>query len=133
MQLNTSFGDFTVWKGVPNAWGFLMFCAVWTVLGSIFLLLAGRLQESIWVGYTCVGVEVVALLSWLAGFVAVAVNVGSSICPREENNCGAIKAATVFGALEFVLFAVTAARTWKPVFGTPRWKGPAAKIGRAHV
>lgn len=115
------FGDFYNYYGVPDAWGFLMFCAAWTVLGVIFLLIAGiRFADHVLLGYVRVGVEAVALLSWLAGFVAVAVNIGSNACPAEENGCGTLKAATVFGALEWLLFVVTTTMTVKLVFGRAR-------------
>ncbi|EFX05257.1 hypothetical protein CMQ_3326 [Grosmannia clavigera kw1407] len=73
------------------------------------------------VGYIRVAVEAVALLSWLAGFIAVAINIGSSACPREENGYGTLKAATVFGALEWVLFMMTTFLTVKHVFSKTRW------------
>lgn len=111
------FGDFYAYYGVPNAWGFLMFCAGWTFLGVIFLLIARvRFADQILIGYIRVAVEAVALLSWLAGFIAVAVNIGSNACPAEENGCGSLKAATAFGALEWLLFVITTTLTIQLVF-----------------
>lgn len=66
-------------------------------------------------------VEAVAFFSWLAGFIAVAVNIGSHECPAEENRCGLLKAATVFGALEWLLFSITTIITTKLVFNGNRW------------
>lgn len=98
-----------------------MFCAAWTVLGVIFLVVAGiRFVDHKWMGHVRVAVEGVALLSWLAAFVAVAVNIGSNECPLEENGCGSIKAATVFGALEWLLFVITMIQTVRLVFYGPR-------------
>ncbi|KAL1888291.1 hypothetical protein Sste5346_009683 [Sporothrix stenoceras] len=116
------FGDFTDYVGVPNAWGFLLFCAAWTILGVIFLLFTGvRLAGHRLIGYARVAVESIALLSWLAGFIAVAVSIGSNGCPAEESGgCGAITAATVFGALEWLLFVATTVLTVKLVFDRPR-------------
>ncbi|WYZ38166.1 hypothetical protein EsH8_III_000080 [Colletotrichum jinshuiense] len=111
------FGNFYNYYDVPNAWGFLMFCAGWTFLGVIFLLIAGIIfADHSLIGYIRVAVEAVALLSWLAGFIAVAINIGTNACPAEENGCGSIKAATVFGALEWLLFMITTALTIKLVF-----------------
>ncbi|CAK7238628.1 MAG: hypothetical protein STHCBS139747_000046 [Sporothrix thermara] len=77
-----SFGDFVNHVGAPDAWGFLMFCAVWTILGVVFAILASVFvfahRHSRLTGYACLGVEAVAVLSWLAGLIAVAVNIGSS-------------------------------------------------------
>jgi hypothetical protein len=94
-----------------------MFCAGWTFLGVIFLLIARvRFADQILIGYIRVAVEAVALLSWLAGFIAVAVNIGSNACPAEENGCGSLKAATAFGALEWLLFVITTTLTIQLVF-----------------
>ncbi|KPM42156.1 hypothetical protein AK830_g4431 [Neonectria ditissima] len=115
------FGNYYNYYGVPDAWGFLMFCAGWTVLGVIFLLVArNRFADHVLIGYIRVAVEAVALLSWLAGFIAVAVNIGSSACPIEESGCGSLKAATVFGALEWLLFVITTILTTRIVFNSIR-------------
>ena len=115
------FGNFTYYDGVPDAWGFLMFCAGWTLLGVIFLLITGiSFADHALIGYIRVAVEAVALLSWLAGFIAVAINIGSNTCPPEENGCGSLKAATVFGALEWLLFVITTIMTVKLVFNSTR-------------
>ncbi|KAK9235996.1 hypothetical protein V1525DRAFT_408207 [Lipomyces kononenkoae] len=98
-----------------------MFCVAWTCLGVIFLLIAGiSFADHALIGYIRVAVEAVALLSWLAGFIAVAVNIGSNACPAEENGCGSLKAATVFGALEWLLFVITTILTIKLVFNSTR-------------
>ncbi|KAH8688744.1 marvel domain-containing protein, partial [Talaromyces proteolyticus] len=115
------FGNFYDYYGVPDAWGFLMFCAGWTFLGVIFLLIAGiRFADHALIGYVRIAVEAVALLSWLAGFIAVAVNIGSNACPAEENSCGSLKTATVFGALEWLLFVITTTLTIRLVFNSTR-------------
>lgn len=115
------FGNFYDYYGVPDAWGFLMFCAAWTFLGVIFLLITGiGFADYTLIGFIRVAVEVVALLSWLAGFIAVGVNIGSNACLAEENHCGSIKAATVFGALEWLLFVITTTMTIKFAFNSIR-------------
>jgi hypothetical protein len=58
--------------------------------------------------YLRVGAEVLAVLSWFAGWVAVAVNTGTEACSEGFTSCGALKAATVFGAAAWLLFMVTA-------------------------
>lgn len=106
------FGDFYNYYGVPAAWGFLMFCAAWTVLSVIFHFIAGIIfADRAWIGYTRVAVEAVAVFSWLAGFIAVAVQISGAACKAGEYSCGLLKAATVFGAFEWLLFMVTAALT----------------------
>ncbi|UKZ66033.1 uncharacterized protein TrAtP1_007215 [Trichoderma atroviride] len=110
-------GNLYVYYGVPDAWGFLMFCAGWTFLGVFFFLIARiRYADHALVGYVRLAVEAIAFLSWLAGFIAVAVNIGSQQCPAEENGCGLLIAATVFGALEWLLFLFTTIITINLVF-----------------
>ncbi|KAF2158432.1 hypothetical protein M409DRAFT_71645 [Zasmidium cellare ATCC 36951] len=115
------FGSFDEYEGVPAAWTFLMFCAGWTILGVIFLLIVGRSSaDGKWIGYTCAGVEAVAMLSWLAGFIATAVNLGSTTCPAEEHHCGSIAAATAVGAVEWLLFVYTTYTVVMAIFYRPR-------------
>lgn len=99
-----------------------MFCAGWTFLGVFGLVVARvRYADHALVGYFRLAVEAVAFLSWLAGFIAVAVNIGSQQCPAEENGCGPLMAATVFGALEWLLFLFTTIITAKLVFNGISW------------
>jgi hypothetical protein len=76
----------------------------------------------------------VAVLSWLAGFIAVAVEIGTETCSAGKNSaCGTLIAATVFGAFEWLLFMATATLTARLVFNSfrkPRTSmtGPAAAV-----
>jgi hypothetical protein len=118
---NFEFGNFYDYYGVPNAWGFLMFCAGWTVLIVIFHLIAGiSFADRALIGYIRVAVEAVAVLSWLAGFIAVAVQISTNTCSAGKNSCGSLKAATVFGAFEWRLFMITTAMTVMLVFSSSR-------------
>ena len=97
-----------------------MFCALWTLLGVIFILVTGaRLADRALLGYILVGVEAVAVLSWLAGFIATAANISSDTCPY-RGSCGTIAAATAFGAFEWLLFVVTAYMTVRTVLFSSR-------------
>lgn len=130
----TDFGDFYSTYDVPDAWGFLMFCAGWTFLVVIFVLVAGvRFPDHAWIGYIRVAVETVALLSWLAGFIAVAVNIGTEGCPTGNNSCGSLKAATVFGAFEWLLSVITTVPTTMLVFQSIREPKTAAPSPPAAV
>lgn len=115
------FGNFYSYYGVPNAWGFLMFCAGWTVLLVIFHLITGiAFADRPLIGYIRVAIEAVAVLSWLAGFIAVAVQISTDTCSAGGKSCRLLEAATVFGAFEWLLFMVTAALTATPVFKSSR-------------
>ncbi|KAJ5233186.1 hypothetical protein N7468_006142 [Penicillium chermesinum] len=103
-------GDAELYAGVPSSWGFLMFCAAWTFVVVIFRFFEPGLASRPLVGYLGIFFEGVAVLSWFAGFIAVAVNVGSSnSCTSGHNSCAEVKAATAFGAFEWLLFMITAA------------------------
>lgn len=70
--------------------------------------------DRVWIGYVRVAIEAVAVLSWLAGFIAVAVQISSYSCSTGKSPCRLLEAATVFGAVEWLLFMITAALTiWK--------------------
>lgn len=98
-----------------------MFCAVWTILVVIFQLIAGNaFADRALIGYIHGAVEVVALLSWFAGWIAVAANIGITACSEGYISCGALKAATVFGAVEWLLFIVTATLAISLVLGSKR-------------
>lgn len=126
------YGNFYDYYGVPNAWGFLMFCAAWTVLIVIFHLIAGiRFADRALVGYIRVAVEAVAVLSWLAGFISVAVQISTDTCSAGKSSCGPLKAATVFGAFEWLLFMVTAALTVMLVFDSSRKPRTSTRPGAA--
>ena len=121
VYVNYEFGNFYAYYGVPNAWGFLMFCAAWTVLIVIFHLIVGiSFADRALISYICVAIEAVAVLSWLAGFIAVAVQISTNICSAGKNSCGLLKAVTVFGAFEWLLFMVTAGLTVMLVFNSSR-------------
>ncbi|KAF5868012.1 uncharacterized protein Bfra_007207 [Botrytis fragariae] len=111
------FGSFYDYYGVPNSWGFLMFCAGWTFLTVIFHTIARiKFPDGALIGYIHVAVETVAVLSWLAGFIAVAVQISTDTCSTGNNSCRILIVATVFGALEWLLFMITAALTAIPIF-----------------
>ena len=121
VYVHFEFGNFYDYYGVPDAWGFLMFCAGWTVLIVIFHFIAIIIfADRALIGYIRIAVESVAVLSWLAGFIAVAVQISTDTCSAGKSSCGSLKAATVFGAFEWLLFIVTAALTVMLVFNSSR-------------
>lgn len=63
------------------------------------------------IGYIRVAVEAVAVLSWLAGFITMAVQIATDTCSTGISSCGLLKVATVYGAFEWLLFMITAAQT----------------------
>ncbi|KAF2821783.1 hypothetical protein CC86DRAFT_301900, partial [Ophiobolus disseminans] len=59
------------------------------------------------VGYMFVAAEMVALLSWLAGWVAVAVNTKDA-CSQGFRSCKALLVTKFMGTVEWLLFMATA-------------------------
>lgn len=109
---HTPTGDFAVTVGAPDSWGFMLFCAAWNILVVIFQLVSGSIVgERPLISYIRVSVEMVAVLSWFAGWIAAAANIGSSACSEGRGSCGAVKAGTAFGALAWLLFVFTTAMT----------------------
>ncbi|KAI5462762.1 marvel domain-containing protein [Mariannaea sp. PMI_226] len=126
---HTPIGNFHGYFGVPNEWGFLMFCAGWAILTVIFQLIAGiTFTNNALIAYSRVTIEAVAVLSWLAGFIAVAVEIPTNTCSQSKSSCGSLITATVFGAFGWLLFMITAALTAMPVFHNSR-KPKASTIG----
>ena len=86
-----------------------MFCAAWTVLAVVFHFVEPSFASRPIIGYIGIIAEAVAVLAWLAGFIAVAVNVSTTdACMSGQNSCTELKVATAFGAFEWLLFMVTA-------------------------
>lgn len=125
-NINIGYGDdrheVTVNHRVPDAWGFLMFCAIWTILiitCNFVMTVVNFGERVVLIGYTYVGMEAIAVLSWLAGFIAVAIEVSvRKSCSSNKNACALLTAATVFGGLEFLLFVITVTLTLQQVFGS---------------
>lgn len=84
-----------------------MFCAVWTFLVVIFLVVAEwRFQEHLLVAIARVALDVVTLFFWFGGFIAVATGLDARSCPAGNTFCSSIKTATVFGAFDWYVSPV---------------------------
>ncbi|KAH0292390.1 hypothetical protein M436DRAFT_69991 [Aureobasidium namibiae CBS 147.97] len=103
---------------------FLIFSSIWTLLALIYLSLTSWKLERFAHPWIICGVESLTMLFWFAGFIAAAVFLGHlSGCAGRA--CSSAKAATVFAAFEWVLFAVTTALAVMGVLGRGRaTKGP---------
>lgn len=111
---------------MPNAWGFLLFCAAWTVLVVAFQFTANATERTV-LAYIRIVVEVVALLSWFAGWIAVAVNIRTGACVSRFVGCEALEVATVFGAVEWLLFMGTAGWSISVFWGNK------SRLGKSEV
>lgn len=93
------------WSSTVN---FMMFNAVWTAFVAVpYLVFGPMFIPNFPHKFVILGVELVTMLFWFAGFIALAALLGP---PKYCNSgpCHAGQAATAFGAFEWVLFLVTA-------------------------
>lgn len=93
----------------PNQVNYIIFCAVWTILALLYLIIVPwRFSETVaHHKFAILGVEAVTMIFWFAGFIALAVFLSDRVCFGSV--CSAAKAADVFAAFSWVLFAVTTA------------------------
>ncbi|KAK6004024.1 hypothetical protein QM012_008874 [Aureobasidium pullulans] len=112
------------YNGSPSSINFLVFSSVWTLLALIYLSLTSWKFERFAHPWIVCGVESLTMLFWFAGFIAAAVFL-SDLITCAGKACSSAKAATVFAAFEWVLFAVTTALAVMAVLG----RGRATKAG----
>ncbi|KAG9627115.1 hypothetical protein KCU98_g7785, partial [Aureobasidium melanogenum] len=106
-------------NGSPSSINFLVFSSVWTLLALIYLSLTSWKLERFAHPWIICGVESLTMLFWFAGFIAAAVFL-SDLITCAGKACSSAKAATVFAAFEWVLFAVTTALAVMAVLGRGR-------------
>ncbi|KAG9662149.1 hypothetical protein KCU81_g2341, partial [Aureobasidium melanogenum] len=106
-------------NGSPSSINFLVFSSVWTLLALIYLSLTSWKLERFAHPWIICGVESLTMLFWFAGFIAAAVYL-SDLITCAGKACSSAKAATVFAAFEWVLFAVTTALAVMAVLGRGR-------------
>jgi len=94
------------YAGSPAEANFLLFCSVWTILALAYLTIAPVRFETAAHKYGILAAEFLTMIFWFAGFIALAVFLTGIRC-YHWGPCRAAKAATVFAAFEWLLFAGT--------------------------
>jgi len=95
------------WGGSADTVDFNLFNAIWTLVIalpylSIIPIFSPRYSHI----YGITAIEVITMIFWFAGFIALAAQLPSArACNWTACRCA--QAATVFGAFEWVLFALT--------------------------
>ncbi|OJJ79656.1 MARVEL domain-containing protein [Aspergillus glaucus CBS 516.65] len=119
----------SLWWASGSTVNFMLFNGVWTPFVAVpFLVLAPTYFPNLAHRLILVGVELVTMIFWFAGFIALAVALpAASYC--HGSACSCLQAATVFGAFEWVLFAITSATA---VMGVMR-SGPSGKTANVGV
>lgn len=84
---------------------FMLFNGVWTPFVAVpFLVFAPTYFPNLAHRLILVGVELVTMIFWFAGFIALAVALpAASFCYGSV--CNSLQAATVFGAFEWYVYA----------------------------
>ncbi|KAK3660852.1 hypothetical protein LTR56_000610 [Elasticomyces elasticus] len=108
------------WHAIsPSQINFLVFASVWTLFPALLylILVPWRFSETkLHHKFAILGMEVLTMLFWFAGFVALAVFLSDRVCFGHV--CSAAKASAVFGAFEWLLFAGTTAMAMLHVLRT---------------
>ncbi|KKY25428.1 hypothetical protein UCDDS831_g02103 [Diplodia seriata] len=89
----------------PTEINYLIFVAVWTILALAYLVVAPARFPAAAHKFAMLGVEALTMLFWFAGFIALAVWLDDRVCFGSV--CASAKAATVFAAFEWFVFAAT--------------------------
>jgi hypothetical protein len=85
----------------PSQANFLLFCSVWTILALAYLVIVPGRFADLSHKYGIFAVELVTMIFWFAGWVALAVFLGDAGCSIWSDVCRAAEAATVFAAIEW--------------------------------
>lgn len=92
----------------PSQISFLIFCAVWTLLALIYLILAPLRFQRYSHKYAILAVEAVTMIFWFAGFIALADMLGWwGLGGSHWGPYRAAVAGDVFAAFTWVLFCIT--------------------------
>jgi len=90
----------------PSQAKFFLFTACWTLLAVVYLAFAPTRFPDAAHKFAILAVEFLTMLFWFAGWVALAVLLGDIGCEGWAA-CQVAEAATVFGAIEWLLFVAT--------------------------
>ncbi|PMD15512.1 hypothetical protein NA56DRAFT_634713 [Hyaloscypha hepaticicola] len=100
------------WWWSPSQINFLIFTSVWTILALVYLIIAPARYPTAAHKFGILAAEVLTMLFWFAGFIALAVlltDVGCSAGGAGHwwGPCRAAIAGDVFAAFEWLLFSAT--------------------------
>lgn len=90
----------------PSQINFLVFVPVMTVLSLGYIEGVGRFMPRLFNPYIAMGLEALNALFYFAGFIALAVFLNTLVFCR-GTVCGSARAATAFGAFNWLLFTVS--------------------------
>ncbi|KAG9240934.1 membrane-associating domain-containing protein [Calycina marina] len=91
----------------PSQINFLIFTSVWTLLAVAYLVITPGRFPTIAHKFGILAAEVLTMLFWFAGFIALAVLLTDVGCNSRWGVCSASVAGVVFAAFEWLLFSAT--------------------------
>ncbi|MCJ1224256.1 hypothetical protein MMC12_000900 [Toensbergia leucococca] len=101
----------------PSQVNFLIFTSAWTLLATLYLALSPVYFSAFAHKFAILAVDALTMLFWFAGFIALSVWIGDlDLC--WGSICNDLKAAAVFAAFEWLLFAATTVLAAMHVFST---------------
>jgi len=88
---------------------FLVFDSVWTFIALGYVVVTPMFFPNFHNRWAVLGVEAITMVFWFAGFVALAVDIKRMRCGNPQFACPipAAKAAAVFGAFEWLAWAIS--------------------------
>lgn len=91
----------------PSQVSFILFTSIWTFIALAYLTLAPLYLTKLAHGFALLAIEILTMLFWFAGFIALAVYTADH-CPWwSKRVCGTMKAAAAFAAFEWLLWTAT--------------------------
>lgn len=91
----------------PSRLNFMVFVSLWTLLVVTFITVASRFVPKLSHPFVVLALDALTMLFWFAGFIALAVSVSAFGAICYGHLCDSMRAATAFGAFEWLLFAAT--------------------------
>jgi len=120
------FGDTYSYTYNFGSLNFILFAALWTLLLLIYLGVSIRMPHIQHI-FATVALLAVTMIFWFAGFISLAVFLGSTIdgfCSSGIGPCGVLDAITAFAAFLWVIFVVDTVFAAMAAFGSTRNQNP---------
>jgi len=97
------------WTQTPGQESFMLFNSIWSLLVLAYVGLAPLYYTRVFHRLASLALEVITMIFWFAGSIALAVFVGGPYNCGANTYCGSLEAAIAFGFFMWVLFAILVA------------------------
>jgi len=106
--------------GTPGQFSFMLFNSLWSLLVLAYVGLTPTYYDRLFHRLAALGLELVTLIFWFAGSIALAVWIPASVSCGASVPCGTAKAASAFGFFLWLAFTGLAAIDGLEVMRAPR-------------